>query len=279
MHRRLLPGLLLLAACFDAAANDLYATVNRLRTGAGACAAAPGLAPLRPNADLERTARDLAQGMPLQESLRQVGYGPARVSAFSSAGAALLPQAARQHCRQLQDTALTEVGIYEEARKVWIVLASPSTAPAAPARPAPLAATAAGQRILDLVNEARARPRKCGDVAFAAARPMRWNDILAAASRAHAEEMARYDYFSHKGRDGSDPWDRLERAGYRYRAMGENVAAGQRSPEEAVADWIGSPVHCANLMNPEFTEMGAAVAVNSRSELGQFWTQTFGLPR
>jgi uncharacterized protein YkwD len=154
-----------------------------------------------------------------------------------------------------------------------------ATAPVMRSQPAPLAAASAGKRVLDLVNQARATPRNCGGVALPAARPVRWNDALAEASRAHSEDMARYNYFSHNGRDGSEPWNRLERAGYRYRSMGENIAAGQRSPEAAVADWIKSPGHCANLMNPVFTEMGAAVAVNSRSQMGLFWTQEFGLPR
>jgi len=136
-----------------------------------------------------------------------------------------------------------------------------------------------GRRILELVNQARASPRNCGSRRLDAARPVRWNDALAEASRLHAEEMARYGYFSHNGRDGSEPWERIERAGYRYRSMGENIAAGQRSPEDVVAGWIGSPSHCANLMNPVFTEMGAAVAVNTRGALGRYWTQEFGVPR
>lgn len=137
---------------------------------------------------------------------------------------------------------------------------------------------AAGQRILDLVNEARATPRNCGKNRLNAAQPVRWNSALADASRQHSEEMARYNYFSHRGRDGSNPGDRVKRAGYRYRSMGENIAAGQRSPEDAVAGWIRSPDHCANLMNPEFTEMGAALAVNAGSVLGLFWTQEFARP-
>jgi len=91
--------------------------------------------------------------------------------------------------------------------------------------------------------------------------------------------MARHNYFSHSGRDGSNPWDRIERAGYKWRSSGENIAAGQRNAEEAVAGWIKSPGHCANLMDPGFTEMGAAVAVNSRSEMGRYWAQEFGTPR
>jgi uncharacterized protein YkwD len=133
--------------------------------------------------------------------------------------------------------------------------------------------------MLELVNRARATPRYCGSGAFNAARPVRWNYALAQASRLHAEDMARYDYFSHRGRDGSDPAARVKRAGYRYRATGENIAAGQTKPEDAMAAWMKSPEHCANLMNPAFTEMGVAFAVDSRSEMGVYWTQTFGRPR
>ena len=61
---------------------------------------------------------------------------------------------------------------------------------------------------------------------------------------------------------------------------GENIAAGsQMTPETAVAGWIRSPGHCANLMNPGFSEMGAAFAVDARSEMGVYWTQAFGAPR
>ena len=168
---------------------------------------------------------------------------------------------------------MTEIGIYLDARQLWLVMA----APFAPA--VGLSAREAGQRVLDLVNQARATPRHCGNRLFSAARPVRWNNVLAEASRLHAEEMARYSYLSHSGRDGSDPSQRVARAGYDYRAIGENIAAGQMKPEDAVAGWIKSPGHCANLMNPGFSEMGAAYAVNSRSRMGVYWTQAFGTPR
>lgn len=168
---------------------------------------------------------------------------------------------------------MTEVGIYLDARQVWIVMA----APFAPS--VGLSGAEAGQRVLDLVNQARATPRHCGNRAFNAAPPVRWNKSLAEASRLHAEDMARHNYFSHSSRDGSNPAQRVERAGYNYRSTGENIAAGQAQPEDAVASWIKSPGHCANLMNPAFSEMGAAFAVDSRSEMGVYWTQAFGAPR
>ena len=177
------------------------------------------------------------------------------------------------YCDKLQDAAVTEIGIYLDARQIWIVMAAPFAPSVAQS------AEAAGRRLLKLANQARATPRYCGNSAFNAARPLRWNNALAESARLHAEDMAHYDYFSHSGRDGSNPAERVERAGYRYRATGENIAAGQTSAEDAMATWIASPEHCANLMNPAFTEMGAAFAVDSGSKMGVYWTQTFGRPR
>ena len=278
MRLRILSCLLLLIVCFDVAASDLYAAINRLRAGDGNCAVAENLPALTPRAALERVARDLSRGNKLQQSLKDGGYRATRASAFSITGDGVGAQVAgllerQSYCRQLQDAAMTEVGIYLDARQVWIVMA----APFAPS--VRLSAQAAGQRVLDLVNQARATPRTCGNRAFDAARPLRWNTLLAEASRLHADEMARYNYFSHSGRDGSDPALRVERAGYGYRATGENIAAGLMKPEDAVAGWVKSPPHCANLMNPAFTEMGVAFAVDPGSKMGVYWTQVFGTPR
>lgn len=278
MRLRSLSCLLLLAVGVDAAASDPYTDINRLRAGGGHCASAKQLAPLRPQATLERVARDLARGDELQRSLKAAGYRATRSSALwlkgAGAGAQMAAVLARQgYCEQVQDAAVTEVGIYLDARQIWIVMA----APFAPA--VGLSERAAGRRVLSLVNQARATPRYCGNTAFNAARPLRWNDTLAEVSRLHAEDMARNNYFSHRGRDGSDPAQRVERAGYRYRATGENIAGGQTQAEDAMAAWIKSPDHCANLMNPAYTEMGVAYAVDPGSDMGVYWTQAFGLPR
>lgn len=73
-------------------------------------------------------------------------------------------------------------------------------------------------------------------------------------------------------------WERVEQAGYKYSTTGENIAAGYQSAEAAVEGWIKSAGHCANLMNPEFTAMGAALAVNRRSKMSLYWTQEFAAP-
>ncbi len=68
MRLRILSSLLLLAVCFDVAASDLYTAINRLRAGEGNCAVAEKLAPLKPQAALERVARDLSRGDKLQHA-------------------------------------------------------------------------------------------------------------------------------------------------------------------------------------------------------------------
>ena len=90
--------------------------------------------------------------------------------------------------------------------------------------------------------------------------------------------MASHDYMDHAGRDGSTPADRVTRAGYKWKSIGENLASGVVTPEEAVSGWVGSPHHCENLMSSRFTEMAIAYAVNPSSDGGIYWTQPFGTP-
>ena len=126
------------------------------------------------------------------------------------------------------------------------------------------------QRMLALVNAARSEPRRCGDKSFAAAGALSWDETLESAAAAHARDMAGKDYFSHTAPDGSTPAQRVSRAGYRYRMTGENIAAGQLSPEIAMAGWLKSPGHCANLMQPGYTEIGVAFAVSPTSKMGAY---------
>jgi uncharacterized protein YkwD len=90
--------------------------------------------------------------------------------------------------------------------------------------------------------------------------------------------MAYGNYFAHRDPDGEMPTDRARAAGYRGRQVGENIAAGQSSPGRAMAGWLASPGHCANLMNPMFTQVGAGFASESRSDEGVYWTMVFGAP-
>jgi uncharacterized protein YkwD len=133
-------------------------------------------------------------------------------------------------------------------------------------------------RVLELVNHARARPRRCGHERFAATTPLAPSSILTRAAREHALDMARNDYFEHTGLDGSEPKERLARFGYLSRLTGENIAYGPESAEEVVSGWLASPGHCANIMEPRFREMGIAYAVEPvRGAI--YWVQDLAVPR
>lgn len=139
-------------------------------------------------------------------------------------------------------------------------------------------ATEIRDRIVELVNEARSRGRRCGTESFAAAPRLRISRDLTEAAAAHARDMARRNYFDHRGRDGSQPKDRVLRAGYDPRLSGENIAFGPVSAEEVVAGWLDSPGHCANIMEPRFEDIGVGVATG-RKRNRTYWVQTFGAPR
>lgn len=133
-------------------------------------------------------------------------------------------------------------------------------------------------RVLELVNSARARARRCGSERFVATAPLTPSPLLDRAARLHAVDMARRNYFEHTGLDGSVPKERLARLGYRSRLTGENIAYGPESAEEVVAGWLASPGHCANLMEPRFKEMGIAFAVDDRRG-ATYWVQELAVPR
>ena len=74
------------------------------------------------------------------------------------------------------------------------------------------------------------------------------------------------------------PAQRVARAGYSWSVVGENIAAGQRDADTVVKSWLESPGHCANLMNPEYSEVGVAFATNASSAAGIYWAQVFAAP-
>lgn len=134
------------------------------------------------------------------------------------------------------------------------------------------------ERVIELVNVARSNGRRCGSKRFAAAPSLHASRPLTEAAADHARDMARRNYFDHRGRDGSQPKDRVLRAGYEPRLSGENIAFGPESAEEVVAGWLDSPGHCANIMEPRFEHIGVGLATG-RKRNRIYWVQTFGAPR
>jgi uncharacterized protein YkwD len=142
----------------------------------------------------------------------------------------------------------------------------------------PLTQSEAEARVVALVNQARATARTCGDKgSFAAAPPLLAESRLALAARGHSSDMAQQAYFDHVGKDGSQPWDRVSAQQYPWQSVGENIAAGYATPEEAVAGWLKSPGHCANIMAQNYTQTGVGQVQGGPYKI--YWTQVFARPR
>jgi uncharacterized protein YkwD len=134
--------------------------------------------------------------------------------------------------------------------------------------------------LLRLVNERRTAGATCGSRgSFAATTPLNWNAALTTAAYGHSRDMADNNYFSHTSQDGRTFSQRITAAGYTWSRAGENIAAGYTSAQSVINGWMSSEGHCANLMNPNFRDMGLACARNNGSRYGWYWTQTLGTPR
>ncbi|TWI57616.1 uncharacterized protein YkwD [Pseudomonas duriflava] len=258
-------------------ANQLITLINDYRQSAETCNG-HRVSPVSPLAPDDRLAQVKAvSGEQFQAALQKSGYLAATAQAIGLSGSSNPTQVMdtiRQHyCGTLLNPAFAEIGVSYTGTTWLIVLARPLLSKDLGDW------QQAGQVILREVNAARAAPRSCGNQAFTAAPPLTWNATLAQTALGHSRDMANQNYFSHAGRDGSQVSDRATREGYQWSRIGENIAAGQGTAHKAVAGWLSSPGHCANIMNPHFTEMGAAYHVNEKSDAAIYWTQVFGTPQ
>ncbi|KPX26855.1 Uncharacterized protein ALO69_02998 [Pseudomonas ficuserectae] len=211
-----------------------------------------------------------------RDALKASGYQAVTVRTIRLAGAQSAGEAfgmlEKRYCGALLDPQYADIGITRERGDWRVVLAKPLIDESLED------ARSAGRILLAQVNAARAKPRMCGKQPFPSARPLSWNTTLEMAAQGHSQSMASENYFTHRGFDNDSPADRARAAGYGGRQIGENIAAGQSTVSKAMASWLASPGHCANLMNPMFTEVGAAYATATNADYGVYWTMLFGAP-
>ncbi|OGJ55838.1 hypothetical protein A3D88_01790 [Candidatus Peribacteria bacterium RIFCSPHIGHO2_02_FULL_52_16] len=124
------------------------------------------------------------------------------------------------------------------------------------------------EEVLTLVNAERAR---------AGLGLLRFHPLLHKAAQSHAEDMAQRRFFSHRNPDGAESFDRIKAAGYIVAPCncawgywtGENIAYGQNTPAEVMKNWMNSSRHRANILSPNFDEIGIGLS-------GDHWVQNFG---
>lgn len=95
---------------------------------------------------------------------------------------------------------------------------------------------------------------------------------MARTARLHSQDMCDQGYFSHTGLDGRSPFDRMRDEGVSYRTAGENIAAGQRTPDAVHTAWMNSAGHRRNILNGAYGRIGVGyVSCGGRP----YWTQVF----
>lgn len=90
-------------------------------------------------------------------------------------------------------------------------------------------------------------------------KPLKIDDRLSQAAFLKAQDMFQKQYWAHNAPDGTTPWQWFGQAGYNYAYAGENLAKNYTTAESAVAAWMASPQHRANIMNDHYTDAGFAV--------------------
>jgi hypothetical protein len=105
------------------------------------------------------------------------------------------------------------------------------------------------ERLYDLTNEERVNQGMPA---------LKYSNELALAAQNKAQHMFQHNYWAHFG-GGKSPWDFILESGYSYEVAGENLAKGFMFSEGVLDGWKNSPTHYANIVRPEYDEVGFAV--------------------
>ncbi|WP_445506008.1 CAP domain-containing protein [Niallia sp. 03190] len=145
--------------------------------------------------------------------------------------------------------------------------AAPANAPA-PAASKPASETTAAtevsafeKEVVELTNKERA---KNGLPA------LQLDTELSKVAKAKSQDMSTNNYFDHNSPTYGSPFDMMKKFAISYKAAGENIAKGQKTPEEVVQAWMNSEGHRANILSNKFTHIGVGYVEN-----GNYWTQQF----
>lgn len=120
------------------------------------------------------------------------------------------------------------------------------------------------QQVIDLVNQQRAQNGLPS---------LKSNWEVCRVARYKSQDMIDKHYFAHQSPTYGSPFNMMENFGIRFSAGGENIAYGQRTPQEVMNSWMNSPGHRSNILSPTYNQMGCGVAKASNGTF--YWTQMF----
>jgi uncharacterized YkwD family protein len=125
-----------------------------------------------------------------------------------------------------------------------------STHPSVPqATSTKVSASTFANQVVSLVNQERAK---------ANLKPLASNPALSAMALDKAKDMYNKHYFDHTSPTFGSPFDMMKSYGIRYTYAGENIAMGQKTPQEVMKAWMNSTGHRQNILSPNFTKIGTA---------------------
>jgi len=99
---------------------------------------------------------------------------------------------------------------------------------------------------------------------------------LSRVARYKSQDMINKGYFSHTSPTYGSPFTMMQNFGLKFSAAGENIAYGQKTPQQVVTAWMNSPGHKANILSPAYTQTGVGAAKKADGTL--YWTQMFIKP-
>lgn len=120
------------------------------------------------------------------------------------------------------------------------------------------------QKVIDLVNQQRA---------YNGLPALKANWEVCRVARYKSQDMIDKRYFAHQSPTYGSPFNMMENFGIRFSAAGENIAYGQRTPQEVMNSWMNSPGHRSNILNRTYNQIGVGVAKSSNGTF--YWTQMF----
>ncbi|AKA61530.1 secreted LysM/SCP-PR1 domain protein [Bacillus phage Stahl] len=120
------------------------------------------------------------------------------------------------------------------------------------------------QQVIKLVNAERAK---------AGLKPLKENWELSRVAEFKSKDMRDNNYFDHNSKTYGSPFTMIKNFGISYKTAGENIAAGQKTPEEVMKSWMNSPGHKANILNAGYTQIGVGYVTGG--SYGSYWTQQF----
>lgn len=103
--------------------------------------------------------------------------------------------------------------------------------------------------------------------------PLTANWQLSRMARVKSQDMINKNYFSHQSPTYGSPFDMMKAFGFKFYAAGENIAYGQPTPQAVMNAWMNSSGHRANILNPNYNQIGVGAAKTSSGVI--YWTQEF----